>query len=54
MRWVGREIEENRAMKTRIRAADERERALTRRVVVGLILVAAVVVGLLAYDWFLP
>jgi hypothetical protein len=33
---------------------DDRERALTRRVVIGLMLVAAVVVGLLAYDWFLP
>jgi hypothetical protein len=34
--------------------ADEREQARTRRFVIGLILVAAAVVGLLAYDWFLP
>jgi hypothetical protein len=38
----------------RTRAADERERALTRRVVIGLILAAAAVLGLLAYDWLLP
>jgi hypothetical protein len=41
-------------MKTRTRSADERERALTLRVVIGLILAAAAVVGLLAYDWFYP
>jgi hypothetical protein len=41
-------------MKTPTQFADERERALTRRVLIGLILVAVVVLGLLAYDWFFP
>jgi hypothetical protein len=41
-------------MKARAQIADERERALTRRVLIGLVLVAAAVVSLLVYDWFLP
>jgi hypothetical protein len=41
-------------MNTQTGPPDEKERALTRRVLRGLVLVAAVVVGLLAYDWFVP
>jgi hypothetical protein len=50
----GGDSQKDRAMKTPTENTDERERAQTRRVLIGLILVAVVVLGLLAYDWFFP